>query len=173
MITRELQDAIRMVQDFPKQGISFCDLTPVFKQPVLVRKMVEALVEPFRNQGITAIAGIESRGFFLAPAMALELNLPFIPIRKPGKLPASTFAQSYQLEYGMDSLEIHTDALSNRDFVMIHDDVLATGGTARAAAQLVEQCGAKVAGFTFIIELLSLNGREKIKTLPTTSLLTF
>jgi adenine phosphoribosyltransferase len=154
--------AIRDVPDFPKPGILFKDITPVLADPALLRATVELFAARHRNAGITKVAGIEARGFIFGTAVALELNAGFIPIRKQGKLPFTTIAASYDLEYGSATLEMHTDAVSAGERVLIIDDLLATGGTAKACAGLVEQCGGTVHAIDFLIELNFLNGRKQL-----------
>ena len=151
---------IREIPDFPKPGILFKDITPVFADPELCREITKDIAETY--QDIDVIAGIESRGFFWGMAVAQYLNIPFIPIRKAGKLPSQTLSQSYDLEYGSASIEIHADAIQSNWKVLIHDDLLATGGTAEAAAKLVNQLGV-LAGFSFLVELKGLKGREKLR----------
>ena len=161
-LTQRLNEVIRIVPDFPKPGISFKDVTPVFHDPILVRDCVQALVEPFKGLGINKVIGIESRGFLIGPMMAQELQCAFVVVRKKGKLPADTLAVSYELEYGNATIEVHTDAIQQGDRVVIHDDLLATGGTAAAAAQLCRLNDALVSGFAFLITLDFLNGRQKL-----------
>ncbi len=162
MISESLLKVIRTVQDFPKAGVSFKDLTPVYQNPELSQAIVDDIAGHFANSGIQAVVGIESRGFILGAAVALKMGLPFVPIRKKGKLPFLTHRQEYQLEYGLDVMEIHTDAISPGAKVLIHDDVLATGGTASAAGKLIRQAGGEVGGYSFIIELAFLNGRDQL-----------
>ena len=155
-----LADALRTVPDFPKPGIQFKDITPILRDRVLLREAVERLAAPFLNVGITHVAGMEARGFMLGGMLADVLGAGFIPVRKGGKLPWKTYAEQYALEYGTDTLEIHQDAAAPGDRVLIHDDVIATGGTAAAAHALLRQTGADVAGFSFLIELGFLDGRR-------------
>lgn len=162
----ELLHNIRVITDFPKPGIAFRDITTLLKNPVLSRRVVEELVTKVPSN-TTAIAGIESRGFLFGMAMAMACNLPFIPIRKKGKLPFETRSVSYALEYGEAIVEMHTDAARSGDHVHIHDDLLATGGSAAAAAQLIIESGAKVAGFSFILGVEGLNGRAFLSDLST------
>ena len=157
-----LLQTIRVVPDFPKPGISFKDITPVLLDPVLVRDCVIEMANPLRNQGITKIIGIESRGFLLGPMLAQELNCGFAIVRKKGKLPSETAEISYELEYGSATIEIHRDAMGAGDKVFIHDDLLATGGTAAAAAKLAQLLGAEVVGFGFLIGLGFLGGKQKL-----------
>jgi adenine phosphoribosyltransferase len=159
----ELQRTIRDVHNFPKPGIVFKDVTPVLLDVTLFEQAVQAMAEPYRDARITRVVSIESRGFLFGAPIALELGAGLVPIRKPGKLPAATERVEYALEYGTDALEMHHDAVRPGDRVLIVDDVLATGGTANAAAQLVGGTGATVAGFSFLIELDFLKGRQRLQ----------
>jgi len=159
----ELKRTIRDVKDFPKPGIVFKDVTPVLLNITLFGQAVKAMAEPYRSAGITRVVSIESRGFLFGAPIALELRAGLVPIRKLGKLPAATQRVEYALEYGTDALEMHHDAVQPGDRVLIVDDVLATGGTANAAAQLVAGTGAAVTGFTFLIELDFLKGRQRLQ----------
>lgn len=160
---QQIKNKIRDIPDFPQPGILFKDITPLLQDPAVLRQTVQQLIKPFKDHNITAIAGMEARGFIFGTLVASELNLPFIPLRKPGKLPYKTHSASYQLEYGSASLEIHTDALTKNDQVLLVDDLLATGGTASASCALIESLGAKVAALTFVIELDFLHGRDKLE----------
>ncbi|MCX6640588.1 MAG: adenine phosphoribosyltransferase [bacterium] len=160
---KDLEKFIRNVQDFPKKGIGFKDITTLLKEGPAFREAVHQMIEPFKNDGIQKIAGIESRGFILGGAMAYEMGIGFIPFRKPGKLPAAKIAESYALEYGTDSIEMHVDSVQKGERVLVVDDLLATGGTAAAACKLVEKLGGVVAGVSFLIELSFIPGREKLK----------
>lgn len=162
-IIQLLEENIRNIPNFPKEGIQFKDITPLLKNSDTLELTSQVLARPFRHRNIDYVAGLESRGFLFGTNLAQDLHAGFIPIRKPGKLPADTLSASYELEYGIDSLEIHTDALDEGDQVLIHDDLIATGGSAKAATELIEKAGATVAGYSFIIELSKLNGRN---TLP-------
>jgi adenine phosphoribosyltransferase len=162
MIEAAIKQVIRDVPDFPKPGILFKDITPVLKDPELCTAIVEAFAEAVKELKIDAVAGIESRGFLFGLMLANRLNIPFVPIRKKGKLPAETISETYDLEYGTATIEIHRDAFSPGTKVLIHDDLLATGGTVEAAAKLVTQLGGEVAGFSFIIALGFLKGEEKL-----------
>jgi len=165
---------IRTVPDFPKPGIQFKDITPLLADPDALRQTAEALAAPFQGQGITKVVGIEARGFILGPMLASLLGAGFVPARKPGKLPAATRSASYALEYGTDTIEMHADALTADDVVLIHDDVIATGGTAAAAAQLVAQGGSTLVGFSFMVELAFLDGRTNLPPeTPVASLFTY
>ncbi|MBI1875307.1 MAG: adenine phosphoribosyltransferase [Acidobacteria bacterium] len=157
-----LKSKIRHVPDFPKAGILFYDITTLLRDPEGFRAMIDSMVTPFTGQGIDLVVGIESRGFILGGAVADRLKVGFSPIRKPGKLPSKTVRETYQLEYGTDSLEIHDDAVAPAQRILIVDDVLATGGTAAAAAALVKRLGGHVHGLSFLIELLGLNGRARL-----------
>ena len=154
---------IRDVPDFPKPGIVFKDITPLLQNPEMFRSTCEKLAGPFRKKGVTHVASVESRGFIFGAPVAYLLNAGYIPIRKKGKLPYKTASQSYELEYGTDTLEIHADALDAASRVLLIDDVLATGGTANASCQLVQKLKAKVIGLSFVIELEFLHGREKLR----------
>ena len=155
---------IRDVPDFPKKGIVFKDITPLLGAADAMKIACDLMTEPFRRAGITKVVGLESRGFIFGTPAAERLGVGFVPIRKPGKLPWKKERMSYSLEYGEDTIEIHADAVGPRDKVLIVDDLLATGGTAAAAAALVEKLGAKVLGITFLIELDFLRGRDKLKS---------
>ncbi len=158
----KIKKAIRDVPDFPKPGILFKDITPVLSTPPLVREIVRNLVEEFTPYHFDAIVGIESRGFIFGALLAHELNVPFVPVRKAGKLPYKTISQSYDLEYGQATIEIHRDALQTGAKVLIHDDLLATGGTAVASARLVQKLGAEVRAFSFLINLSFLKGEDML-----------
>ena len=157
-----LQDYIRDIQDFPKPGIGFKDITPLLISPEATAFCLEKLVNSLQNQKIDKVIGVESRGFFFGILLAQKLNTGFIPVRKPQKLPFNTISASYELEYGTDTLEMHIDAIQKGDKVLIHDDVLATGGTAKAVCELVEQLGGEIVQMNFLMELSFLNGREKL-----------
>lgn len=154
---------IRDVPDFPKPGIIFKDITPLLADPAAFRQAVDQLAEPFRGAGVEAVVAAEARGFIFGGAVACELGAGFVPVRKPGKLPAETTSETYELEYGTDTLEIHTDAIRPGQKVLLLDDLLATGGTMAAIVRLVEKLGAEVVGIAFLIELSFLGGREKLK----------
>lgn len=158
-----LQAAVRDIQDFPKPGIIFKDITPILADPKLFRMAIECMVAPYRDQGITKVIGIDARGFIFASAAAIELNAGFIPVRKKGKLPWATHSICYTLEYGESEVEIHKDALHHGEKVLLLDDLLATGGTAAASQALIEALGGELVGTCFLIELAFLNGREKLK----------
>lgn len=154
---------IRDVQDFPKRGILFKDITPIFSHPGLCNEILEGFVSQLKNVKPDAVACIESRGFFFGMLLAQRFHVPFIPIRKKGKLPYKTLAFDYELEYGTETMEIHTDAIKPGQNVLIHDDVLATGGTALAASQLIMSGGGNVAGYAFLLSLGFLGGAEKLQ----------
>ena len=158
----DLAAYIRDIPDFPTEGIVFKDITPLLADPAAFRTAVDTIAEPYTGVGVTKVMGAEARGFIFGGALAYTLGAGFIPARKPGKLPWNTSRAEYDLEYGTDALEVHADALGEDDVVLIVDDVLATGGTAAAKAQLAMSTGAKVAGFAFLIELDFLHGREKL-----------
>ena len=169
-----LRGAVRTIPDFPKPGIRFKDITPIFGHPELLREAVRLLAEPFREAGITKVVGIEARGFILGGILAHELDVGFAPVRKSGKLPYQTVRETYELEYGVDTLEMHVDAVGPGDRVLIHDDVIATGGTAQATARLAERAGAEVAGYAFLIELGFLEGRLRLaEHLPVHAVLSY
>jgi adenine phosphoribosyltransferase len=157
-----LKELIREVPDFPRPGILFYDITTLLKDPVGLRRAVDALADPYVGRKIDRVVGIEARGFIFAPSVAYRLNAGFVPVRKPKKLPAQVARAAYKLEYGQDALEIHRDAVNRGEEVLIIDDLLATGGTAAAVAGLVESLGGHVAGVGFLIELGFLKGREKL-----------
>ena len=168
-----LKAKIRHVPDFPKPGILFYDSTTLLCDPQGFRDTIDAMAAPYMGEDIDQVVGIESRGFILGAAIAATLGCGFVPIRKPGKLPAATYQESYHLEYGTDSLEIHQDACGQNQRVLIVDDVLATGGTARAAIDLVKKTGAKIIGAAFLIELDFLKGRDKLAGEPVYSVLQY
>jgi adenine phosphoribosyltransferase len=169
----DLKEHIRTIPDFPKPGIQFRDITPLLKHPEAFHEAIHQMAIRYRRSGVTAVAAAEARGFIFAAPLALELNAGFIPIRKPGKLPFDTQAFHYELEYGTDTLEIHKDALQPGDRVLLVDDLLATGGTMRACAQLAVQSGVEVVGCAFAIELPALRGRERLQPHDVYSLMTF
>ncbi len=160
MTAEEVKQQIRNIPDFPVKGIQFKDITTALRKPDCLRWIRNEMVNLYKDKGITKVVGIESRGFIIAPAVAMELGVGFVPIRKPGKLPAETVEISYQKEYGVDTIQIHKDAISADDVVLIHDDLLATGGTMAAAVELVKKFGVKKVYVNFIIELNVLNGRK-------------
>ncbi len=160
----KLKETIRDVVDFPKPGIVFKDISTLMMNPDLSNEVLDNLVDYYKDQEIDKIAGIESRGFLFGYALAMRLNKPFVLIRKKGKLPYNKISHAYDLEYGTAEIEIHTDAISKGDKVLIHDDLLATGGSATAAGELIKKCEGEIAGFNFLIELKFLNGVDKLKT---------
>lgn len=162
MIEAKLRSVIRDIPDFPKPGIVFKDITPIFKDPQLCTDIIEAFVERLDGSPLDVIAGIESRGFFFGLLLANRLQLPFVPIRKKGKLPYKTVQQSYNLEYGAETIEMHEDAIEAGQHVLIHDDLLATGGTVEATSRLIEKQGGIISGYTFLISLGFLKGSEKV-----------
>jgi adenine phosphoribosyltransferase len=168
-----LKAKIREIPDFPKPGILFYDITTLLRDPAGFKTMVDLLSMPYAGQGIDAVVGIESRGFILGAAVANALGGGFIPVRKPGKLPHKTHSQAYSLEYGDNALEIHQDACGDQQRVLIVDDVLATGGTAKATVDLARKAGGKVIGVAFLIELDFLNGRSKLPGEPVYSVLQY
>jgi len=157
-----LKTRIRNVPDFPKPGILFYDVTTLLRDPEGFKLTIDTLAEPYRNQGIDLVVGVESRGFILGAAVADRIGAGFVPVRKVGKLPATTIRATYALEYGTDSLEMHRDAIEQSQKVLVVDDVLATGGTARATVDLVRELGGNLYGVAFLIELVALNGRAKL-----------
>ncbi|HLL14365.1 MAG TPA: adenine phosphoribosyltransferase [Pyrinomonadaceae bacterium] len=169
----KLKKLIREVPDFPKPGINFYDITTLLKHPEGLRLTVDALSAEFTGERVDAVLGIEARGFIFAPALAYHLNAGFVPVRKPSKLPAETAKISYALEYGEDTLEIHRDAVGAGSRVIIADDLLATGGTAKATVDLVESLGGVVAGLVFVVELEFLPGREKLSGYDVRSLIKY
>ena len=169
----ELKALIREVPDFPKLGINFYDITTLLKHPEGLRRTVDALAEQFSGVKVDTVIGIEARGFIFAPALAYHMGAGFVPVRKPRKLPAECAAISYDLEYGQDTLEIHRDAIAGGHRVIIADDLLATGGTAKAVVDLVEQLGGEVVGLGFVIELEFLPDRQKLRDYDVRSLLKY
>jgi adenine phosphoribosyltransferase len=159
---RRLEAYIRNIPDFPEPGIQFKDITPLVKEPAMLRLAVHQLIHPFLGDNITAVAGMEARGFIFGSLVAWELGIGFIPLRKPGKLPYDVQSMSYDLEYGSATLEVHTDALKKGDRVLLVDDLIATGGTAVASCELIEKLGAEVAACAFVVELDFLKGRDKL-----------
>ncbi len=168
-----LKSLIRHVPDYPKPGILFYDITTLLRNGDGFRRAIDAVVDPYRTVPIDFVAGIESRGFILGAAVADRLGIGFIPVRKPGKLPAQTISASYELEYGVDALEIHHDAVAPDESVLIVDDLLATGGTAQAAVSLFKKSGAQIVGLSFLIELNQLGGRSKLEGEQVSSVLRY
>ena len=169
----DLRRYIRNIEDFPKPGGIFRDITPLLLDPRATDEALDQLCDQAKGLGITKVAAIESRGFFFGSLIAHRLGVGYIPVRKKGKLPFTTLSVTYDLEYGTDTLEIHTDAIVPGDRVLIHDDVLATGGTARAAVELVEKAGGQVVLLSFLMELKALGGREKLSGHPVKCLMDF
>ena len=165
MDQEQLKDLIRDVPDFPKPGISYKDITTLLRDPVALKAAIHFMLKPFAATGVECVVGIESRGFILATPMAIELGCGFAPVRKPGKLPAQTLKQEYDLEYGSDVVEIHADAIDPGQKVLIVDDVLATGGTMAAACQLLKQLEADIVGISVLAELSFLRGRDRLPAL--------
>jgi adenine phosphoribosyltransferase len=161
-LEEKIKSNIREVMDYPKPGIGFKDITPVLANPALLREIVHALADHYRHQSIDAIAAVEARGFIVGSILAYELGCRFLPVRKTGKLPYQTISESYELEYGSAAIEMHVDAVIPGSRVLIHDDLLATGGTAAAAARLVRQGGGQLAGFSFLINLSFLPGEGRL-----------
>lgn len=173
MTTRELIDVIRSVPDFPKKGIVFKDITTLLKDPVAFRTVVDLFYDRYKDSRIDKVVSVESRGFIFAGPLAYRLKAGFVPIRKPGKLPAETVKQDYTLEYGTDSMEVHRDAINKGERVLIHDDLLATGGTIAAASELVKKLGGEIVGLSFLIELAFLRGRDRLGNLSVYSILQY
>lgn len=169
----ELKAYIREVPDYPKPGINFYDITTLLKDPKGLRALIDNFTEMLAGHKIDKVLGIESRGFLFGPQLAYQFGAGFVPVRKRGKLPAETVTASYELEYGTDELEMHRDAVSEGERVLIVDDVIATGGTAAATAQLVESCGGIVDGFGFVVELTFLDGRQRLDGHTVTSLVRY
>lgn len=169
----DVQSYIRAIPDFPLPGILFRDITPLLKDKQGFRAAIDLFVDKFGGIDIDYVVGIEARGYMLGAPLAYEIGAGFVPVRKPGKLPYSKLSESYALEYGTNSLEIHADALGNGDRVLVVDDLLATGGTAAATRRLLERLGAKVAGFAFLIELEALKGRDALSGVDVTTFITY
>ena len=173
MLGVDLGSYVRDIPDFPKPGIVFKDITPVLAAPEALDAAVAGLAGFARGMNVELVVGAEARGFLLGPAIARELGAGFVPARKPGKLPHETISAEYILEYGVDALEMHSDALAHGARVLLHDDLLATGGTARALAELIEGTGAQIAGAAFLVELAFLGGRERLSGYDVHALLTY
>lgn len=169
----DIEKYIRAINDFPSEGIAFKDITPLLQNPKALKAASLQLLELVGAEQIDKVVGMESRGFFFAPVLALHLGAGFVPVRKPGKLPYDKITQDYGLEYGVDTLEIHTDSIVKGEKILVHDDVLATGGTAQAVCKLVEQLGGEVVQCNFLIELGFLNGKEKLSSYSVKSLLKY
>ena len=173
MTLETIKKTVREVPDFPKPGILFKDITTALKNPEVFNFLVESISEYYNNKGITKIVAIEARGFMLGGAVAHKLNAGFVPIRKPGKLPSDTYSQSYTLEYGENTIEIHQDALFKNDIILLHDDLLATGGTVKAATELLKKFSPKKVYINFMCELNYLNGRKLFPEYDVFSLLRY
>lgn len=173
MDAHQLKATVRNVPNFPKQGIVFRDITTLLKDSTAFRAVSEILHEKYAPAGITKVVGIESRGFIFGAILANQLGAGFVPARKPGKLPGETVRQEYRLEYGSDAVEIHKDAIQGSDRVLLHDDLLATGGTMSATAKLVANMGGKIIGISFLIELTFLHGRDKLKGYDVSSIIRY
>jgi adenine phosphoribosyltransferase len=169
----DLGQYVRSVQDFPKPGILFRDITPLLANAEALRETVVRLADPYRKLPVDIVAAAEARGFIFAAPLAIELGKGFVPVRKPGKLPYETRRLCYDLEYGSDSLEIHADGIARGERVLLVDDLLATGGTMEACCRLVEECGAEIVGCAFVIELTGLGGAQRLGPYPTFSLLKY
>ena len=172
-MSNDLKQYIRDVPDFPKKGIIFKDITTLLKNPIALKLTLDTLCDRVKDMKIDKVVGIEARGFIFGAMLAEKLNAGFIPLRKPGKLPAEVFKQTYELEYGTDTIEIHKDAILKGDRILLHDDLLATGGTAKAACELIEKIGGNVVETLFIIELAFLGGREKLKNYKVDSIINY
>jgi adenine phosphoribosyltransferase len=162
MIENKLKESIKTIQNFPKKGISFKDITPLFKDHTITDEILNSFKDSLSDIQVDAVVGVESRGFVYGMMLANKLKVPFIPIRKKGKLPSNTISQSYKLEYGEATIEMHIDSLKKNWNVVVHDDLLATGGTAIASSKIIEKLGANVCAYAFVVELEFLNGREKL-----------
>lgn len=169
----DITQYIRDIKDFPKEGVVFKDITPLLLSPTATRQVVKEFILMLKDQKIDKVVGMESRGFFFATLLAQELNAGFIPVRKPNKLPHTKIQEKYELEYGFDTLEMHSDAIASGDKILIHDDVLATGGTAEAVCKLVERLGGEIVQLNFLMELGFLNGRNKLRSYDVRSLVTY
>jgi adenine phosphoribosyltransferase len=173
MKREDLKKLIRSIPDFPKKGIIFRDITPVLQNPKAFRFLIKELIKPYKNKKIDKVVGIDARGFLLAAPIAYELKAGLCIVRKKGKLPFKTVSQNYSLEYGEETIEMHQDSISPKEKVLIVDDVIATGGTLKATADLVEKLGGKIVGIALFVELESLRGREKLKKYKVNSLVKF
>jgi adenine phosphoribosyltransferase len=173
VIMEHLKAAIREIPDWPKKGILFYDITTLLKNGTHFKEVIDSLIAPYADKKVDLVLGIEARGFIFGPPVAYALNAGFVPVRKPGKLPAATHRVAYELEYGSDSLEIHQDAIKVGQRILIVDDLIATGGTARAVAEMAEKMGGTVVGLAFAVELEFLHGRDKLTRYTMTSLLKY
>ncbi len=172
-LTLDPKSLIRSIPDFPLPGILFRDITPLLRDGVGFESAIDLFVERFRDEPLDAVVGIEARGYMLAAPLAYALGVGFVPVRKPGKLPGTTFSEEYGLEYGTNTLEIHDDAIGGGQRVLVVDDLLATGGTAAATGRLLSRLGAEIAGYAFLIELAALDGRKAISGAPVTSFVVY
>ena len=172
-IKESIVKAVRDIPDFPVKGVIFKDITPLLSNMSLYNGIIDTIVEQYKDKNITKVAGLESRGFIFGVSIAQKLNVPFIPIRKKGKLPYKTVSTTYSLEYGSSTIEMHIDAVNETDNVLIVDDLLATGGTAYAAVELIKKLNANVAACAFVIELTFLNGKDKLKDIPYSSIVQY
>ena len=168
-----LEKSIRSIPDFPKKGILFRDVTTLIKNKTAFKKSIDLLAKKFKNKNFDKVVGVEARGFIFGAAVAYKIGAGFVPVRKKGKLPFKTISATYELEYGTDTLEIHQDAISSGEKILIIDDLLATGGTVKAVIELIEKLAGKVAGIGFVIELVDLKGKDKFKEYPVFSLIKF
>lgn len=173
MNIEEIKSCFRTVKDFPVKGILFYDITTMLKNPEALRSVSDILYETYKDKGITKVVGLESRGFILGADLAIRIGAGFVPIRKPGKLPSAKLSQSYNKEYGVDTIELHQDAISEDDIVLMHDDLLATGGSAVAALSLIERANPKKIFANFIVELEALGGRKLLGDIETVSIVKF
>ena len=162
MLSQKIENIVRDIPDFPKEGIVFKDITPILADSTLCLELIDAFVEHLNDLKVDAVVGVESRGFLFGLMLANALKVPFVPVRKKGKLPYEVVSHQYDLEYGSAEVEMHVDAIQNNWNVLVHDDLLATGGTAAASAELIKKLGGVVCGFAFVIELAFLNGKEKL-----------
>lgn len=169
----DLKNEIRTIMDFPKKGINFFDITTLLKNPKALAYTIDVLYDKYKDLKIDKVVAAESRGFILGAPLAYKLNAGFIPVRKPGKLPADTLSESYSLEYGTNTIEIHKDAITKGEKILVHDDLLATGGTVKALLNLVEKLGGEVVGVSFIIELAFLNGKKYLNGYDVFSVLSY
>jgi adenine phosphoribosyltransferase len=173
MTAEELRAKIREIPDFPKPGILFYDITTLLKDPDAYRSAIDLMIEPYRDQGVDLVVGMESRGFIFSGPIAYQLHAGLVPVRKLGKLPSETVSVEYALEYGSNTLEIHKDAISRGQRVLIVDDLLATGGTVRGTIELVERLQGQIVGLDFLVELRFLNGRDRLQSYNTTSVIQY
>jgi adenine phosphoribosyltransferase len=173
MSVEELRAKIREIPDFPKPGILFYDITTLLKDPDAYRQAIDLMIDPYRDAGVDLVVGMESRGFIFSGPIAYQLHAGLVPVRKLGKLPAETISVEYALEYGSNTLEIHKDAIGRGQRVLIVDDLLATGGTVRGTIELVERLQGKIVGLDFLVELLFLKGRERLREYTTTSVIQY